>query len=218
MSKIDALFELINKENVYPVDLDEQSKALVVESYVLFGEIGAVDSKFDKLYKEYLIDRHSENVLFKNAKKEFDPLNIVTDLLIIVSDDLMSNYNDYLNGQYSIDNELVLRGGAQFRNSLNELYTEDRYILSYSHPYIVGGENLNAKTVAKILVNTKLDMVERNEVFINALNNLQEELKEKTYSNCIVVIKDRLNLNKNCEKTLKKMLKIAKIKNYLIKI
>ena len=216
MKNIDKLINLINKENLFP-NLSHDNFEDFFNIYLLSCDIAEIDETFICLQDEYLKSKYKDCVVdFKSAKKGFDsPLDIDTDLLIVFSENVLIDAYAIYNNCKSIDNELIVRGGVGLKECLYQEYEQDRFVLTYKRPYIIGGHNLQAKTVVKILVDNVSESNIRDEKILKSIDGLREWLDGNKINNCVIYFDNVTKNNKIVKKHLKNTLKSNKIKEII---
>jgi len=224
MNNLDKLIELINKENIFPKDLNMEEKELLFSSYLLSSDTKGVDEKFLYIQDQYLHEKNCNNITYKQASqmKVINSLDIVTDLLVVFSENLILNNSslcDIEKMNTSIDSQLIIRGGLQIKEQLYNQYERDMFVIYYRKPYLIKSENLNAKNVAKLLIDTKCDNLECGEKLSANIDNLLEWVKTKAVSNAVVDVSSlpsSLKHDKKFIKNIKNTLKSSKIKLFYV--
>lgn len=216
MKNIEKLINLINKENLFP-NLSENNFEEFFGIYLLSCNIDDIDENFIHLQNEYLKNKYSDKIVeYKLAMKSINsPLDIKTDLLIIFSENLIIDAGAIYSGKYSMDNELIIRGGVEIKENIYRQYEQDRFVLNFRRPYIFDGVNMPAKVMAKILVDTKCDHLDSEQKILGSIDNLLVWIKENKITDCVLCLNNFTKNNKKIEKYIKKALKSAKIKKIL---
>lgn len=216
MKNVEKLINLINKENLFP-NLSENNFEEFFDIYLLSCDIVDIDDNFIHLQNEFLKDKYVNKIVdYKLAKKSNpSPLDIETDLLIIFSKNLIVDADAIYNGDNSLDNELIIRGGVEIKEKFYRQFEQDRFVSNYKRPYIIDGANLAAKYVAKILIDTKCDPENGDQKLLDSINNLVEWIKNNKVDNCAICFNNLIKNNKKIEKYIKKALKTSKIKEIL---
>ena len=221
MELIDKIFEIINKENIYPNNLTDKDKYLLFCIYVLTCDVYDIDDKFLYLQNQMLKNlAEKKSIDFNEAVKKknvIDEYSVKTDLLILFTNNVISSANSpyfKVEDLNMVDNRLLLEGGVQLKQELYRLYEKNGFIINYYEPYIVRSDVMNVKYVMKIAIDNKCSIDDSYQKLINALHNSQEKIEELNINNAVVKISniDESFLNnkkiiKNIKKTILKSLK-----------
>jgi len=133
----------------------------------------------------------------------------------VFSENVLIDAYAIYNNCKSIDNELIVRGGVELKECLYQEYEQDRFVLTYKRPYIIGGHNLCATKVAKILIDNVCESNVRDEKILESIDNLGEWLKNNKINNCVICFDNSTKNNKIVKKHLKNTLKSNKIKEII---
>ncbi len=187
----DELLFCLFKDAELPVktDLSEQDKDKFLHALFLTRAEDSVEEKLLAVQNKYLSLKNKKSCVdvnslkFKNNIAYVDNiLNLNCDLVVVISENLLENVNKLFS--HSVDNELILNAGLEFKADLIKQLKANNGQIDYSKPYILSGYNLNAKNIAKIIYNKKLlnlinfneKINKNNENYIKFLNILKNNI------------------------------------------
>ncbi len=195
--------EMPVQTNLSEAEIDNYLRTLIVlhSTEACHEKLILLQNKFLNFYNEQN-ERRVDASLFKQGVYEIedDPLNYEADILAVASKILIEDVESLMNSKPSIDNEILFRAGVEIKGELVSSLKDGREML------FANGFNLNAKRVAKILIDGL--SLERVLELINKLFERAALIKASVIVLDLSALKNKENYKKFL-KTLKKYLKNA---------